>query len=169
MGGMNQGGLVMAARKTTPAKPKPLTVKDVTTGLKMIAYWNEILADMMSRPEVRMCKLGDIGDFSKGNLGGWPPIAEWNACRPRCPIPSGEFVLGEAGEVLYALSACTGSIAAVVGRLPRGMDLTAPPKPVPRPSKRPTAAGRARTGRTAASKRPAARKRAPAKRTKRSK
>jgi hypothetical protein len=137
---MNQGGLTMAVRKTTPGKPKPFTVKDVTTGLKTIAYWNEVMADMMSQPEVRLCMLGNIGDFAKGNVGGWPPIAERNACRPRCPIPSGEFVLGEASEVLYALSACTGSIAAVIGRLPRGMDLSVPPKPGPGGVKR--AAGR---------------------------
>jgi len=165
----------MAVRKTTPGQPKPFTVKDVAMGLKTIAYWNGVLADMMSQPEVRLCMLGNIGDFAKGNVGGWPPIAEHNACRPKCPIPSGEFVLGEAGEVLYALGACTGSIAAVIARLPRGMDLSTPPKPGPGGVKRTAgrsgaaAVGRARKVRAAASKRPAARKRAPAKRAKRSK
>jgi hypothetical protein len=150
----------MVTTRSTRRRPEPFTVRDVAQGLRAIAYWNGILADLMSQPEVRLCRLGNIGDFSKGNVGGWPPIAEQASCRVRAPIPSGIFALGEAGEVLYVLRDCTASIASIIGRLPRGMDLTAPLKPGPRGGKRPTAAKRARTSRTPASKRPAAGKRA---------
>jgi hypothetical protein len=169
---MNRGGLAMVATRSTRRRPEPLTAKEVAQGLKTIAYWNGVMADLVSQPEVRLCMLGNIGDFAKGNVGPWPPVAEQQACRVRAPIPSGPFALGEVGEVLYALRDCTASIAAVMGRLPRGMDLTAPPKPGPGVVKRAAVRKRAPGKRASAKRAPGKRasaKRAPAKRAKRSK
>jgi hypothetical protein len=160
----------MVATRPTRHRPERFTIRDVTKGLKTIAYWNGVLADLMSQPDVRMFMLGNIDDFAKGPVGGWPPIAEKVACRMTAPIPTGKFAVGEAGEVLYALRDCTHSIATILARLPRGMELSAPRKLGPRVTKRTTAAGRPRAGRAAAtSKRPAARKRAAPKPVKRSK
>ncbi len=160
----------MVAPRSTRRRPGSFTIADLTKSLKTIAYWNGILAEIMSQPEVRLCMLGNIDDYTKGDVGGWPPIAEKVACRMRAPIPTGPFAVGEAGEVLYALRDCTHSIAKIIGRLPRGMDLSVPFKPGPSVAKRAAAVKRSRAGRTTDSaKRPAVRKRTATKRIKRSK